>query len=130
MTRTVLGLGLRCTAPSTTDALADKVAHALGVPLEATWHEGKNAHVGSALGMTLALFPWGGPGGTMLHVLEGRVSDPAFVLPPEDPSVPAVRLDISDAVADLLEVKGAGSWHRPTPEELEAHTAWSRAHED
>lgn len=130
MARTVLGFSLRCTDASATEALAAEVGAALDVPLQPAWHEGKDAFVGSALGMTVALYPWGGPGGTTLHVLQGAVTDPAYVLPPEDPSVPAVRLDISDAVADLLEVRGAGSWHRPTPDELEAHTAWSRAHED
>lgn len=130
MPRTVLGLSLRCTTASATDALAAEVGAALDVPLQLAWHEGKDAYVGSTLGMTLALYSWGGPADTILHVLQGAVTDPAYVRPPEDSRVPSVLLDISDAVADLLAVRGAGSWHRPTEEELDAHTAWSRAHED
>ena len=79
--------------------------------------------------MSIALFPWGGPDGTMLFILEGEVADAAFVTSLDDTQA-VERLDISDAVAYALEVGGAGNWHRPTPEELAAHTRYSQAHEE
>jgi hypothetical protein len=130
MGRTVLGFSLRNTESVSADALAERVQDALGLALTKGEYHRFPAHVGAAFGMTIALFPWGGPNDTTLFILQGSVEDVAFVRFPDGELRRAERLDISDAVADVLDVRGAGDWHRPTTEELEAHTRWSRAHED
>lgn len=127
--RTVLGFELRNTEKVLAEELAERVGRALGIALTKGEYQQFSAYVGSAFGMTIAMFPWGGPGNTMLHVLEGSVQDAAFVMFPNDTVERAKRLDISDAVADLLSVRGGGSWHRPTLEERRAHTRYSREHE-
>jgi hypothetical protein len=130
MGRTVLAFSLRSTESVSADALAERIQVALGVALTNGEFRRLPAYVGSAFGMTIALFPWGGPKDTMLFVLQGVVENTAFVMCPDGSARRAKRLDISDAVADVLDVCGGGEWHRPTAEELEAHTRWSRAHED
>jgi hypothetical protein len=130
MQRTVLGFSLRNTEDGSASVLVERVGHALGISLTSGEYQQLPAWVATAFGMSIALFRWGGPDDTMLSVLEGEVTDPAFVVFPGKVIHPAERLDISDAVADVLEVRGAGSWHRPTPKELAAHTRYSRAHED
>lgn len=127
--RTVLGFSLRCTDDQPTAEVAARVSAALGVDLAPERFEQRPAYVARVLGMNVALFPWGGPGGTTLHILEGSVNDPRILVGP-DGQVDATVVDIADAVADVLHGRGGGSWHRPTAEEDEAHTAWSRAHED
>jgi hypothetical protein len=130
MRRTVLGFALRNTEDIPADDLAQRVAQALGIALDAGLYHGIRGFSGKAFGMTIGLFEWGGPHDTMLHALEGEVEDAAFVMFPNDVVVSADRIDISDAVADVLSIRGGGDWHRPTPDELEAHTRYSRQHED
>lgn len=127
--RTVLEFGLRCADGTSLDAASPGIAAALGTPLEFDEYHQFPAFVGSVFGMTIALFEWGGPRGTTLLALEGSVEDAAFVMFPDGSVRQADSVDISDAVADLLAVRGAGQWHRPTEAELAAHTAYSRAGE-
>jgi hypothetical protein len=130
MHRTVLGFSLRCTENLPVGELADRVQGALGIELTNGEYHQFPAYVGAALGMTIALFPWGGPKGTSLAVLQGAVEDPAFVMFPDGTVRSGELLDISDAVADALQVRGAGDWHHATDEELDAHREYSREHED
>lgn len=130
MRRTVLGFSLRSTESVSADVLAKRVQDALGITITKGEFHQFSAHVGVAFGMTIALFPWGGPNDTMLFILQGEAEDAAFVIFPDDSVRPAKRIDISDAIADVLNVRGAGNWHRPTTEELTAHTRYSRQHED
>jgi hypothetical protein len=130
MRRTVLGFSLRSTESVSAEALAKRIQDALEITLTKGEYHRFSAYVGTALGMTIALFPWGGPNDTMLFILEGEVEDAAFVMYPDGSVRSARRLDVSDAIADLLNVRSAGNWHRPTAEELTAHSRYSREHQD
>jgi hypothetical protein len=48
------------------------------------------------------------------------VDDERFVRDPHGELAGIAKLDISGAIIDLLEVRGAGHWHVPSPEEIEA----------
>lgn len=126
MARTVLTFTLRSRQERPIDEVVARVSEALSVRLQAGEHHQFAAHVGEAFAMSIALFRWGGPNGTKLFALEGAVEDAAFVTDRAGEFAAAQSVDISDAVASVLEVRGAGEWHRPTPEELAAHTEHSR----
>jgi hypothetical protein len=122
-----LGFYLHNTEGGSIDAVARRVQDALSIPFENGEFRHLPAYVARALGMEIGLFTWAGPGQRLLFVLQGAVADPAFVTFRDDIIRPAVLQDISDAVSDLLDVRGGGSWHRPTDEEIAAHVAYERS---
>ena len=97
MQRTVLGFSLRNTEDGPASVVAERIGHALGISLTGGEYQQLPAW-GSPprSGMSIALFRWGGPGDTMLFVLEGEVADPAFVVFPGEVIHAAGRLDISE----------------------------------
>ena len=73
--------------------------------------------------MRIVFFGWRGLNQTKTFRLHGYVDDRRYIegLSEKDiENLQVVKIDISEAMIDLLEISGAGKWRIPSPAEIEA----------
>lgn len=80
------------------------------------------------LGMKVVLFDWCGLNQTEIFRLQGFVDDERFLDGlGEDEDIEVVRNDISQAIVDLLGVRGAGEWRIPSDADIKAESDHGKA---
>lgn len=120
--RTILEFSIvRPVVDDTVDAMAERIGRALGCTLEERQDKHLVLFEGATLGMTIELTRWGGESGGLFYLRGYR---PWVTL--ED----SVAIDISQAILDLLEGSGLGSWRVPTTEDMEAAARYNAGIED
>src|SRR5690242_9531904 len=122
--RMAIEFSIRCDATDTIEAMAGRLGSALNCRFEEGTYYRIPAYVSEVLGLRLGLLEWEGVAARPTFRLDGNIMDPRFA---QLKRVGDVRVvDISQAVADILESRGAGAWRVPPSEELNADDEFER----
>jgi hypothetical protein len=99
------------------------VGETIGAVLGTTFRPGTyldvDGLVGNFLGLKVGLHDWAGLKGPVIILTSHSENANYLKVGPGD-QVDIQMVDISQAIADLLEVELGGGWHPPSPEELQA----------
>lgn len=126
MKRTALGFSLRVDAKIPLSEMRNLVAKALGCQLVEADYHGTPVLMSELLGMRILLLQWFGLNRELTFQLHGLIDDPKYLEGNEDEIIEVVEIDISQAVIDLLLLKGAGEWRIPSCEEIEAEIDYEK----
>ena len=123
--RTVLFFTLRMDAIISFEETKELLENSLGcVFLEGELH-GASIWKAELLGMQVIFLAWRGLNGAKTFQLIGTVEEPGYVEKDGDSIVDTIKLNISQAVIDLLEIRGAGKWRIPSLAELKAEVEYA-----
>jgi hypothetical protein len=131
MKRTLLGFSVRCYSEVPLHEMAERVAAAVGCTFEEGEFREREGLVAKLLGMNVELYDWVGLADRVVFVFVGYVGDARFVrvLPREQREL--VSVDISEAVADVLNVNEVvAEWTLPTEADYEAEREHSAQRSD
>src|SRR5262245_16428505 len=114
MRRSVLVFSIRIAGePSAVESLRVLVEEALGCTFTTGTFHSIPALVADLLGMQVGLFGWRGLHDQGVIRLEGQPGESRMLDHSGDTSLEIQFTDISQAIADLLEVRAAGHWYLP-----------------
>lgn len=112
----------------------EQVAARVGPALECTFAAGEfqkgYAQVANVFGLKLSLVAVTGAGGKDVVKLVGGVAERGFVYGPDGAVAEHDRVDISDYVVDLLNLRTDLRWYRPTAEDRAAEAEAARGYDD
>src|SRR4051812_5531612 len=124
MKRHSLRFNVRCYSEIPLPEMGVLVGEALGCAFQDGEYFDTPALVASMLGMRVGLYDWRGLDNAVVFILSSHLDEGRFLDAPAGEAVEIESVDISQAVADLLTVRGvAGEWHPPTEAEVEAERA-------
>jgi hypothetical protein len=125
MKRVVLEFSVRSKDARTLDEMADLVGAALGCNFADGEFRAVPARVATVLGMHVGLYRWRGQNDESIIRLHTDIVDGRFFESPDGESLRLAGFDISEAIVDLLEVHGAGTWYVPSAADVAAEVEYS-----
>jgi hypothetical protein len=123
MKRKVIEFSLRHYSETSLDVMAHRVGLAMGVSFHESDEEDMPGVVTELLGTNVALYDTRGLDNAVVFILTSWVTDMRFLDAPQGQDVELDGIDISEAVSDLLAVRGGDEWHPPTEAEVAAELA-------
>jgi hypothetical protein len=124
--RTILRFSLRCAQTMSEEDMVRRLGPALGCTFAEREFREIPAWRADLLGLGVYLYEWGGIDRRAIFRLHTALEDEGYLPPRPDVAVDFVDLDISTAIVDLLQVRGAGDWWIPSAEEIAAEQAYGR----
>lgn len=120
MERTLLHFSIRNDAKIPLEQMRVLVENALGCQFHEGEYQKIPALVTKFLGMRVGLFEWAGIGGREVFRLQSYIDDARLVRSPSGEPVDVLKLNLSEALIDLLSALEAGQWYTPTAEDIRA----------
>ena len=125
MRRTVLGFSIRIDATAPLSEMQSLVEQALGCTLVEAQYHGTPILMSELLGMRILLSRWRGLNRVETFQLHGVVNDVRFLdTQASETDVGPLEINISQAIIDLLSVRGAGEWRIPSQAEIKAESEY------
>ncbi|MGW3650366.1 hypothetical protein [Streptomyces sp. NPDC000878] len=107
--------------------MAERLGEIMGCTFrEGYYREETAAWSAELLGMDMYLYEWHGLRNRRIYCFDGDAGRNRFTSYVSRENVEYIRIDISDAMIDLLESHGGGTWQRPTEAEIEAEIAYAK----
>ncbi|WNZ08075.1 hypothetical protein [Streptomyces sp. 11x1] len=105
--------------------MAERLGDIMGCSFRPGYHrEETAARTAELLGMDVYLYEWRGLGDRRIYRFHGDIGRGKYAPYAETEGVEYLRIDISEAIIDLLAAHGGGEWHRPTEADIAAEIAY------
>lgn len=107
--------------------LAERLGEIMGCSFRESYHrEETAAWQAELLGMDVYLYEWRGVQNRRIYCFHGDPARDRFTSYVGRENIEYIRIDISDAIIDLLGAHGGGTWNRPTEADIEAEIAYAQ----
>ncbi|MFE2989397.1 hypothetical protein [Streptomyces sp. NPDC059262] len=108
------------------ERLAERIGEIMGCSFHEGYHREETAALCTELlGMEVYLYEWRGRQNHRIYRFHGSQAGDRFRSHMGKKGIEYVRIDISDAIIDLLEAHGGGTWYRPTEADIDAEIAYA-----
>jgi hypothetical protein len=107
--------------------LAERLGEIMGCSFSEGYHREETAALRTELlGMDVYLYEWRGQRNRRIYRFHGSQARDRFTSYVGKEGIEYIRIDIGDAIIDLLEAHGGGTWNRPTEADIDAEIAYAR----